>query len=131
MATLYRQTSMMHPECQTAFRNLEAKLKEDFEKGLTFTDFRIFESYRSPDRQDELLLKKTSKVGAWKSAHNWGFAADFVAFTNGKWSWDNNHDYKHLAMRAAEYGLLQPYEDWDPYHIEHPLWAQARKGIRA
>lgn len=131
MSKLYRETSMMHPECQTAFRNLALKLQDDYKQGVTYTDFRIFETYRSPERQEECLANKTSKVGPWKSAHNWGFAADFVAFNDNKWSWDNNHDYKHLGMRAAEYGLLQPFEDWDPYHIESPLWAQARRDIKS
>lgn len=117
---------LLHPICRFQFRNLAARLEEGYLKGETHTHFKLFETYRSPERQEECFVKKTSKAQAWQSPHNYGFAGDFVAWVNDKeFSWDDSHDYQYLGRIAADFNLLQPMQGWDPYHIESPYWRAA------
>lgn len=133
---VFRDWQTLHPAVRMLFRNLEAELGTSYEKGATHTWFRMFESYRSPERQAMLRTRGTTKADPWQSAHQYGLAADFVAYIPdedpkkpGKWSWDDNHDYKFLGSMAANYGLLQPLPGWDPHHIESPLWRHVKDAL--
>lgn len=120
MATIIRQIHALHPLVQRQFEELAFALKADFKAKRTLTDFRVFETYRTPMRQLEILtLTKNTKAGPYRSAHQYGLAADFVPFTSF-WSWDAEHDYAHLAKRALDFGLKVPYAGWDKVHVEHP-----------
>lgn len=58
-------------------------------------EFRLFETYRSPDRQAELYRqgrtipgKIVTKAMRWMSWHQYGVAADIALWENGDWSWN-------------------------------------------
>ncbi len=80
--------------------------------------FRIFEAYRSPQRQQFLFSQGrtapgaiVTKAKAWQSYHQYGFAADFVLFVDGQWSWDTSGSraacWDRLAKAGVEMGLEQ------------------------
>lgn len=124
-----RDTRNLHPIARDAFSELAVDLHDQFEREATKTNFRLFEGYRSPQRQ-AYLFNQTPKVthaDAWTSAHNYGLAADFVpyVFTDGKWqwSWDESHDWNFLHQRANLFGLNAPLT-WDRGHVEHPKWKE-------
>lgn len=55
--------------------------------------FKIFETYRSPERQ-VILKKKRPKVtnaGPWQSMHQYGLAVDFVIDVKGVGMWSTKH----------------------------------------
>jgi len=59
--------------------------------------FRLFEGFRSPQRQQYLYGKGRSRPGPivtrarpWCSYHQYGLAGDFVLLQNGQWSWDTS-----------------------------------------
>lgn len=72
--------------------------------------FKVYEGYRFPRRQSQMFLDQRSKYGAWQSYHNYGLAADFVLFLEGKWVWANNSLYDHLWQRLQEIGELYGLE---------------------
>ncbi|SNY56842.1 D-alanyl-D-alanine carboxypeptidase [Arsukibacterium tuosuense] len=89
--------------------------------------FRLFESFRSPQRQRELYNQGRSKPGprvtnadAWSSLHQYGVAADFVLHIDGRWSWDDKAERKQwwqqLHQLAAKHGL-QPLS-WELPHLQ-------------
>lgn len=70
---------------------------------------KVFETFRSPQRQAELYAKGRTAPGArvtnaqpWESWHQYGMAADFVRFENGGWNWND----ATAAQRA----------EWDRFH---------------
>ena len=123
MAVILSDLKLLHPKAFTAFWNLTEKLEG--------TPFRVFETYRSPDRQDALFKKGTTKALRYQSAHQFGLAVDYVPYINGKWEWDADpYTWETLHTHARECGLeLGP--DWDPGHIEHPLWRVIRDAYKA
>ena len=80
----------LHPVFRQKVTDLLAKLES---KELPF---RLFEGFRTPQRQRYLYAQGRTRPGdivtyarAWHSNHQYGVAADFVLFENGKWSWDD------------------------------------------
>ena len=80
--------SLLHPKAREQFMMLEYKLASAFKLGNLKTWFRPFETYRHPARQAEAVKIRTSRAGPYESAHQFGLAVDFVAWSNGRWSWD-------------------------------------------
>ena len=89
--------------------------------------FRLFEGFRSPERQRDLYAQGRTKPGAkvtnaqaWSSYHQYGVAADFVLFENGKWSWDDKGKrrqwWERLHELAREVGL-EPLS-WETPHLQ-------------
>ncbi len=81
--------SYLHP----LFRAKARELLELLE--LEGIPFRLFEGYRSPDRQQYLYAQGRTRPGKivtrarpCQSYHQYGLAGDFVLFVNGKWSWE-------------------------------------------
>ena len=118
-----RDTNMAH--LHPAFRHRVERLLQD----LASADlpFRAFEAFRSPERQHELYSQGRSKPGrkvtnadAWSSYHQYGVAADFVLYIDGKWSWDDSGERKkwwqQLHQLAAKHGL-QPLS-WELPHLQ-------------
>lgn len=73
--------------------------------------FRLFEGYRSPERQQYLYAqgrtrpgKIVTKAGPWTSYHQYGMAGDFVLFENGRWSWDASGPKARKWQRLQEVG---------------------------
>lgn len=105
------------------FQELASHLEDDFKAGRTKSLFKAFETYRSPERQDFLFHHmKTTKAMAYQSSHQFGLAADFVAWHEGPlggsyWSWSEKEDWAWLESRAIEHGLAVPI-GWDRPHVE-------------
>src|SRR5689334_16310672 len=73
--------------------------------------FRIFEAFRSPQRQAFLYAQGRTRPGAivtkarpWQSYHQYGLAADFVLFENNAWSWDTSTAKKQWWDRLVAIG---------------------------
>ena len=73
--------------------------------------FRLFEGFRSPERQQYLYAQGRTRPGAiitkarpWASYHQYGLAGDFVLFENGKWSWETKGDRARYWRRLREIG---------------------------
>lgn len=119
----------LHPKAREHFRNLSTRLRLLHERGNIETLFLPFEGFRGPERQNYLFhVEKTTKAKAWQSAHNYGLAVDYVAFENGKWSWDQRHDWAGLKAAAVNSGMLVPIA-WDKPHVEHPIWFQVKSAL--
>ncbi|KJR43135.1 Peptidase M15B and M15C, D,D-carboxypeptidase VanY/endolysins domain protein [Candidatus Magnetoovum chiemensis] len=92
------------PSIDNALKNLHPLLRGKITALMQKLDvenlpFKLFEGYRSPQRQRELYSKGRSVAGKivtnakpWSSYHQYGLAVDFVLYINGKWSWDTNGD---------------------------------------
>lgn len=120
--TISRDLSELSPIAWPAFARLERRLLE--------TPFRVFECWRSPARQRELLQLKRTKAGPWRSAHQYGLAVDFVPFIDGAWTWEvGRPTWDLLRLEARAVGLLCEL-DWDRAHVEHPAFAELRKAMR-
>lgn len=128
------------PKMIPLVRSLAKELAAGYETGRTQTLFKVFETFRAPDRQAALLSERTSKAGPWQSAHQFGLAVDFVPWTNSSmaddwaergiglpvgWNWHPANDYRFLAARAEEVGLTTPIK-WDPCHVQHPSFGALR-----
>lgn len=119
MSTIVKNLNTLHPLVQRQFSDLAAALVRDYRSERTRTQFKVFETFRTPMRQLEILTTtKNTKAGPYRSAHQFGLAVDFVPF-HAFWSWDPEHDYDFLAQRAKDFGLSVPYA-WDKCHVEHP-----------
>lgn len=116
-----RDISNLHPVMREPVNRMVAMLASD---GLPF---RLFEGYRSPERQETLYLQQPRVTNArgWASSHQYGLAVDMVGWEDGKWSWDLRLPWDDLGRVARTCGLVQPIR-WDRPHIEHPAWATIR-----
>ena len=123
---------LLHPKMRIAARLLAKDLAHAYETGRTKTLFKVFETYRGADRQLEVFKKRTSKARPFESAHQFGLAVDFVAWNEDAdigpigWNWNAANEYGFLAARAQTFGLSAPIQ-WDPGHVEHPLWEEWQK----
>ncbi len=79
---------------------------------------RVFEGYRTPERQTWLYDQGRHREGkivtqakAWESYHQLGVACDLAFFINGKWSWDSG-PWDKIGAVFKQHGLdsLAPYE---------------------
>lgn len=112
-----RNVLMLHPVMRGSVIELQKKLKE------AKLQFELFEGWRSPIRQEALYASnpRVTNARAWRSAHQYGLAADFV-WRDGKfWSWDDEHPWHELKKIATSLRLDVPIT-WDRGHIQHPLW---------
>ncbi len=81
----------LHPTVRELCKTLQEELDERSHPG------RLFEGFRSLDRQAELYAQGRTRPGhivthtrPGRSIHNYGLAIDMVLFINGKWSWQEN-----------------------------------------
>jgi peptidoglycan L-alanyl-D-glutamate endopeptidase CwlK len=86
--------------------------------------FRLFEGFRSPERQQYLYAQGRTRPGPvvtrarpWTSYHQYGLAGDFVLFENGKWSWDSAGANARAWRRLEEIGRQLGLE---PLSFEKP-----------
>lgn len=111
----------LHP----VFREKAGSLLQ--ECGKAELPFKLFEGYRSPERQRDLYQQGRTAPGAivtranaWQSYHQYGVAADFVLFINGRWSWVDSGEFKNhwkkLHQLAAKVGL-EPLS-WELPHLQ-------------
>lgn len=127
--TINRSVSALHPKARGAFIALEKELARMHQAGETKALFQLFEGLRSPYRQDHLITAGTTKARAWHSAHQYGLACDFVPRMGGQWVWllsqIGTYDLINFRSAVTRCKLLTPIE-WDPFHVEHPLWNALR-----
>ena len=139
---IYRDTALLHPKFRRLCEGLAQDLIRRYEAGETKTRFEIFETFRDPSRQLDLLKKGATKAGIFQSAHNFGLAADFVAYIDGQqahdmgdlagekvlagWSWHASNDWRFLRLRAEAFGLQIPIA-WDLGHVQSPYWQQVKQ----
>jgi peptidoglycan L-alanyl-D-glutamate endopeptidase CwlK len=92
---------------------------------------RIFEGWRSPERQARLFrdARKVTRAKPWLSAHQYGLAVDFVLPLGKGYGWTWNVPPAHwqqLREAAVSVGLVVPSPGWDPGHVQHPFWDEVR-----
>ena len=84
----------------------------------------VWETYRSPARQERLFAQGTTKLRT-VGVHHYGLAADLVRDEQGDPSWKG--DFRFLGQLARDHGLIWG-GDWgkkdkkpkfyDPYHVQ-------------
>ncbi len=92
----------------------------------------VFETGRSPQRQSELYAQgRISGVGTpgrfvtrakpWQSFHQFGLAADYVFFVDGKWTWNEPRPgaWDEYTKMAADVGLRTL--SFERPHVELPM----------
>lgn len=76
---------------------------------------KIFETIRTPERQQYLFKQGTSKT--LLSKHLEGKACDFVVFINNNWSWGYEHFYRMFGALTLKYPTIiwggQAWSNWD------------------
>lgn len=144
--TIHRDISLLNPKFALIVGRLHDDLISAYETGVTKTRFNIFETFRDPIRQADLLKKGASKAGPFQSAHQFGLAVDFVPFLSGDealalgerigervlpgWSWHSSHDWQFLLNIARKHKLAMPVFAWDKCHVEHPNFSKLREQFR-
>ena len=89
--------------------------------------FKMFEGYRTPQRQQFLYAKGRTRPGPkvtnakpWESFHQYGVAADFVLYINGSWSWSTSgvHGrwWDRLQTLGTQVGLK--HLSWEKPHLQ-------------
>lgn len=116
------ERSKLHPVVRRAVEAIEARLADEN------IPMRVFEAYRAPERQAHLFAQGRTRSGgrvtnadAWDSMHQYGLAADFVRFENGKWNWNDSTpqeeaDWNRFHAIALENGL-EPLS-WERPHVQ-------------
>jgi len=118
-----RDLDHLHP----VLRDKVNKLLDTFSTELL--PFQPFEGFRPPHRQQYLYEQGRKRPGPivtrarpWTSYHQYGLAADFVLYENGKWNWDTSGEkarwWNRLHELAREEGL-EPLS-WELPHLQLP-----------
>jgi hypothetical protein len=113
--------ALLHPEFRQRAKSVLATMKKES------IPFRLFEGFRSPQRQRTLYAQGRTQPGdivtkaqPWQSYHQYGIAADFVLHIDGKWSWDASGKrrawWTRLHAVAREVGL-EPLS-WELPHLQ-------------
>jgi hypothetical protein len=129
--TVCRDWELIHPRAKIKLTELRTQLASGFRAGRTKTEFGVFETYRSPIRQQAIYKEDRglTNAQAYQSPHQYGLAVDFVPLVNGRWTWDGDHDWDFLRAAARGLGLKNEL-DWDRAHVEHPVWADVKTVLR-
>ena len=87
---------------------------------------RIFEAFRSPERQNSLYAQGRTKPGkivtnakAWQSWHQYGVAVDVAFFDARRWSWVGDFKEPSHFFEAEGFHWLSPFEQVH-YEWTHP-----------
>jgi len=94
-------TNSIESLCDSAQAFVKQQLDLCSDRGLKV---RLFETYRSPERQLDLFNKGYSKLKRG-GMHEYRIAWDIVFVKEGKPSWDKNHKWKALGQTGADLGL--------------------------
>lgn len=120
---------LLHPSARQSFSDLRDDLDAATALGTTPFRWAVFETYRTPWRQSELLRTGKTKAGPFTSAHQFGLAVDFVPMPGGKLSWDVSVEHWDMLRRfATRRGLINTIP-WDRAHVEHPLFVRVRQAF--
>ncbi|TCQ02684.1 flagellum-specific peptidoglycan hydrolase FlgJ [Rhizobium sp. PP-F2F-G36] len=113
---------VLHPVVRSAVERVLTEL--DAEN----LPFRVFESYRTPERQRILFAQGrtapgdiVTKARPWSSYHQYGLAADFVLFIDDAWSWSTKGEHKRYWERLHEIGRAHGLEplSWELPHLQY------------
>lgn len=128
-----RELARLHPVVRHAIGETLTVLAKD---GIPF---RLFEGYRTPERQAHLYAQGRTRPGGivtkaepWESYHQYGLACDLVLFENGAWSWDASgakaKSWDRMKEVAAKHGLRTL--DFERPHVEFkgPKWQDLQLG---
>lgn len=122
--TRLRGMEQLHPKFRAA---LDGLLQKAAAEGRPF---KLFEAFRTPERQQWLFEQGRSRPGSivtkaepWESFHQYGLGADLVLFVNGQWTWSDAgplaEHWKRLPSLAQEFGLRTL--KWEAPHVEWPV----------
>lgn len=121
MVDQHKLLSGIHPAWRVKYELLSSRLNHAFLTGATLSRFALFETWRSPERQQMVFDQGKSKALPGHSAHQHGLAGDYVAIVGGQPSWDGGQDWDFLKGEALKVGLDAPIK-WDMGHVEVPMW---------
>jgi len=116
------ELDLLHPVVRNAVQEVFAQLEKEE------IPFRVFESFRSPERQRMLYAQgrtapgpRVTKAQPWSSYHQYGLAADFVLFIDGKWSWDDKGPRRKYWQRLHEIARAHGLEplSWELPHLQY------------
>lgn len=126
--TIIRSMAYLHPVAMLPFVQLQSLLDADAANGQM--PFAMFETYRTPERQQYLFDKKKTKARPWQSAHQYGLGVDFVPLLKtGDWTWEPPPEvWDRLRQRAGDCGLHNDIV-WDRPHVYHPAFASVRLAL--
>lgn len=143
----HRDANLLHPAAREKFGNLLVELHQAYHLNKVTVYFKMFETYRTPVRQQRLYEQGRSEPGkvvtnarAWESAHQYGLAADFVPYlepdiARGRglkpgWNWElaTESDWAYLSSAATRNGLRSPLP-WDRPHVEDYMWTAFKEII--
>jgi hypothetical protein len=121
--TRLNDLKQLHPQFRAALERLLTKAAEEGRP------FRLFEAFRTPERQQWLYAQGRTRPGGivtkarpWESFHQYGLGADLVLFVNGQWTWSGDgalgEHWKRLPQLARDVGLRSL--SWEAPHVE---WA--------
>ena len=113
-----RDLAKIHPIVRGALVDLLAALETES------LPFKVFEAFRTPERQAWLYAQgrsrpgdKVTKAMPWQSMHQYGLAADLVLFVDGKWSWGGEaRMWDRMHVLAKQRGLQ--YLSFETPHVE-------------
>lgn len=118
--------SHLHPVFRVKLADLDAALAS---AGLPL---QLFEAGRAPQRQQELYAqgrisgcgtfgKHVTNAKPWQSFHQFGLAADYVFFVDGKWTWNEPTPgaWARYTEIAAQVGLRSL--SFERPHVELPV----------
>lgn len=150
---IVRDIKTLNPKFAGKVEALHQALMRAYKSGETEVRFEIFETFRHPLRQLELLAQKTTKAGPWQSAHQYGLAVDFVPYLDparrssaevalwmefrkkatinpgeGGWYWPSAtyKGWQVLKQQCAVIGINNSIS-WDRPHCEDPRFSDMKK----
>lgn len=137
-STIYADLALLEPKFARSCKRLHDYLIDGHQTGRLKLRYEIFETFRSPIRQNSLVMKKVSKAAAWQSSHQHGLACDFVPYLSQAeatalgvrpgWYWPEASDplWEELEKAATMFGLVRPIA-WDKPHVEDPRARKVRQ----
>jgi len=145
MSDIYSDLNLLHPKFRAIAYRLKDSLLAGYKSGETKTFYQVFETFRSPVRQADLIKKGTTKAGPFESAHQFGLAVDFVPYIDAAeaaaladklgervfpgWNWHSSHDWDYLRNKAKAFSLVTL--TWDAPHVQHPDFGMVSHHMRA
>lgn len=115
-----RDPELLHPLVREAAQEILRKCEKEE------LSFRIFEGYRTPERQKRLYNTvrevrgkkfRVTRARAWRSLHQYGVAVDFVLWIDNKWSWSTRGECAQMWKKLHEIGAKCGLE---PLSFEKP-----------
>jgi hypothetical protein len=128
-----RDMAKLHPKVREA---VAATLSALTAKGIPF---RVFEGFRTPERQTWLYAQGRTRTGAkvtraqaWQSMHQYGLATDLVLFTDGGWSWDDSGSkrawWAEMQKEARKQGLAPLSFELPHVELGGSDWQRLQRG---